>query len=142
MPNNNQLSLRIYCDGGARGNPGPAASAFVVIDEQGAVVYHQGFYLGVATNNQAEYKAVFFALSWLSQNYPHSQLSFYLDSQLVVNQLRGMYKTKDSILKIENFKIVKLIENCKLKIENFIYIPRSQNAQADSLVNQTLDQYI
>ena len=58
-------SLSIYCDGGARGNPGPAASAFIVKDSSGHEIFKQGFYLGVTTNNQAEYTAVIKALEWL-----------------------------------------------------------------------------
>ena len=135
--------LTINCDGGARGNPGPAASAFVVTDENGGPIYQQGFYLGVATNNQAEYSAVIKALKWLSQQTSNGQqliVNFYLDSQLVVNQIKGLFKVKDENLKIKNFEIHKLISNLKFHISNFVYVPRSQNTAADLLVNQTLDQ--
>lgn len=140
-------TLNIYCDGGSRGNPGPAASAFIVLDEFGKIMHQQGFFLGVATNNQAEYQAVIEALKWLTTMNPQlSTLNFYLDSQLVVNQIKGIYKIKNPDLKIKNLEIQKLIarearrsRNCKLKISNFEYIPRTQNHIVDKLVNQTLD---
>lgn len=132
--------LSVYCDGGARGNPGPAASAFVVKDASGQVIYRQGIYLGIATNNQAEYQAVIQAIKWLSANHPASPANFYLDSQLVVNQLMGRFKIKDQALKIKHLEIMKLIASHKLEIANFVYIPRAQNSIADFQVNLTLDQ--
>ena len=108
--------LSVYCDGGARGNPGPAASAFVVLDSAGQLVHEQGFFLGTATNNQAEYQAVLEALRWLASYQPaqdhHLIVNFYLDSQLVVNQINGFWKIKDSILRQLVSEVKKLIENC------------------------------
>ena len=136
MPN----QISIYCDGGARGNPGPAACAFVVKDSSGKIIHEQGFYLGTATNNQAEYQAVIEALKWVSALNPQpSTLNFYLDSQLVVNQLKGEYKVKDPGLKIKHLEIKRLISNFKFQISNFVYVPREQNSRADFVVNQTLD---
>lgn len=161
------MTLNIYCDGGARGNPGPAASAFIVKDPGGKVLHQQGFYLGIATNNQAEYQAVIEAMKWLSsfQSPPTAQdakrsfelggdlrggieVNFYLDSELVVRQLTGIYRVKDQNLKIKKLEIDKLItreargtRNYKLKIKNFVHIPRSQNSAADLLVNKTLDSH-
>ncbi len=134
---NNQIT--VFCDGGARGNPGPAASAFVVFNNQNETIYAQGFYLGVATNNQAEYQAVIEALSWVVKNKTTSQLKFNLDSQLVVNQLKGLYKINDANLKIKNSLIKKIILENSLSNINWNYVPRSQNYAADLLVNQTLD---
>lgn len=133
----NDKHLSIYCDGGARGNPGPAAAAFVVTNDQRKVVYQQGKYLGEATNNQAEYEAVWMALNWLAQNHSDTEAKFFLDSQLVVNQLQGKFKIKDPILKIKYLEIKTLIETGK--IIHFIYVPRSKNFLADTLVNQTID---
>ena len=139
----NDKILSIYCDGGSRGNPGPAASAFVVLDTNNTVVYQEGFFLGTATNNQAEYQAVIESLKWLSTMNPEPTnqltINFYLDSQLIVNQIKGLFKIKNSDLKIKNIETQKLIGNLKLGIENFIYIPREKNSQADLLVNQTLN---
>lgn len=132
--------VNIYCDGGARGNPGKAASAFVVKNEKGEVVYEEGKYIGSTTNNVAEYTAVLMALTWLKENesfkdyLPH----FFLDSELVVKQLKGEYKIKNKNLMEFVFKIKELeIELGK----SIVYknIPRSQNSLADGLVNQTLD---
>ena len=133
-------SLSIFCDVGARGNPGPAASAFVVRDSTGKTLHKQGFYLGTATNNQAEYQAVIESLKWLLNNCKTDQLvNYYLDSLLVVNQLKGLYKIKDTILKLKYLEIKNLIESGKSNIANFIYIPREQNSPADELVNLTLN---
>lgn len=145
----NNKSILIYCDGGARGNPGPAACAFIVTDENGRLIQKQGFYMGIATNNQAEYQAVIEALKWLSNQVAVKQVTvnFYLDSQLVINQLNGLFKVKDPSLKIKNSEIKELISNLLAKaqtkfnfqISNFVYVPRAQNAASDLLVNQTLD---
>lgn len=139
----NDKHLLIYCDGGSRGNPGPAASAFVVLDSSGHQFFQQGFFLGETTNNQAEYQAVIEALKWLTSQVTNNQLTinFYLDSELVVRQLTGVYKIKDENLKTKHTEIKKLIANCQLLIANFAHVPREQNKPADLLVNQTLDQY-
>jgi len=136
--------LNIHCDGGARGNPGPAASAFVVTDTQGLTIYEQGFYLGVSTNNQAEYHAVLYALRWLSENDAAIRhVNFFLDSQLVVNQLNGLWKIKDPGLKVIHTEIQNQILSLHHSVPKtiFSYIPRTQNSRADLLVNQTLDQH-
>ena len=133
------MQLNIFCDGGARGNPGPAASAFIVREETGKILHQQGFYLGVATNNQAEYQAVLEAMKWIVKNHSESEISFFLDSLLVVNQLSGKFKVKDSVLKIKYLEINGLIKNLKLRIKIFTYLPRSQNFLADKIVNETLD---
>ncbi len=134
--------ISIYCDGGARGNPGKAAWAFVVKNEEGEVVYEEGKYIGIATNNVAEYSAVFFALTWLLQMSKSkcqiTSVNIFLDSELVVRQLRGEYKIKNKNLMEYVFKIKKLEKEIGREI-NYKNIPRSQNALADRLVNETLD---
>jgi ribonuclease HI len=131
--------ITINCDGGSRGNPGPAASAFVVT-QNNQIIYSQGKYLGITTNNQAEYAAVILGLKWLeSSGYIRYQASFQLDSLLVVNQIKGIYKVKDPNIKLKYIQVLDLIKNCKLKNENFSYVPRSQNFLADKLVNNTLN---
>lgn len=127
----------IFTDGGSRGNPGPSACAFVIPG-----IHQQGFYLDLGTNNNAEYMGVLHALKYInSLDSKPTTFNFYLDSELVVNQLTGRYRIKDLNLRNLNFEIKKLIENLKLKIVNFNHIPRSQNSAADLLVNQTLDTY-
>jgi len=133
------MKLIIHCDGGARGNPGPAAGAFVVFDKSGQVIYQQGKYIGEGTNNQAEYGAVWLAVNWLGHNHPLAEVEFRLDSQLVINQLLGQFKIKKPHLKKMYSQIHNLILEKKLKIIKFTYVPRDKNFFADNLVNQTLD---
>lgn len=131
-------ALKIYCDGGARGNPGPAASAFIVFSPEGKILAKEGVHIGEATNNVAEYKAIVFALEWLSKKSKEDNILFFLDSQLVVNQLNGKYKIKNKKLLELVFEIKELEKNFSGKI---IYknIPREKNKITDSLVNQTLN---
>ena len=134
------IQLSIYCDGGARGNPGPAASAFVVQDSSGKILHEQGFYLGPTTNNQAEYEAVIQALKWVSTLHNSSfNIHFFLDSLLVVNQLKGLYKVKNQNLLSKFSAIKELIIQYSIFNIQYSYIPRAQNFRADLLVNQTLD---
>lgn len=133
--------LTIFTDGGSRGNPGPSACAFIVYDGNN-LIYEQGFYLGVATNNIAEYTAVLKSIEWLEQDAGRrsqvAEVTFYLDSLLVVKQIKGEYKIKDAKLKAIYDQIILRIKNLKLKI-SFVHIPREKNTIADLLVNQTLN---
>ena len=86
--------LIIYTDGGARGNPGPAAAAAVIKNAEGQVVVQAAKYLGETTNNQAEYQGVLLALQ-KAKDLDASEIDFFLDSELVVNQLNRHYKVKD-----------------------------------------------
>jgi ribonuclease HI len=131
--------FQVFCDGGARGNPGPAASAFVVKDEKDELIYQRGFYIGETTNNQAEYTAVLRAIEWLVENMTGKEFTFYLDSQLVVNQISGKFKVKDTGLIEKKSQILSLLNQGKIKINCFTYIPREKNYHADKLVNITLD---
>ncbi len=132
-------NIKIYCDGGSRGNPGASASAFIVYSEDGKIVYSQSVYLGIATNNIAEYKGVILALEWLlAQVDIKVPVPFYLDSQLIVNQLNGVYKIKEPKLLILAGIIKNLEKSLTCKI-SFKHIFRNENKDADLLVNQTLD---
>lgn len=143
MPNNTTPILDIYCDGGARGNPGPAACAFVVKDHKGNQIYSQGKNLGTATNNFAEYQAVLESLIWLTEKYSGiadlKTANFYLDSLLVVSQINGVYKVKDLKLKEIHHGILALITSASSVKFKFTFIPRTRNYLADLLVNETLD---
>lgn len=132
--------LIIYCDGGARGNPGPAAGAFVV-EKNGKVIYKEAKYLGRQTNNQAEYKATLLALQWLSIQppKPSAKIIVTLDSELVVNQLRGVYKIKNEALR-NLYATVKNIEKNIAAGISYRSVPRTKNKIADFLVNKTLDE--
>lgn len=134
-------SLTIFTDGGARGNPGPAASAFVIVNSSGQLLVEQGHFLGSTTNNVAEYQGLILALNWLT-GFPgllsFQHLIFKLDSLLVVNQLKGLYKVKEPSLQILHQRVQSSLLNLKITYQ-FIHIPRLQNSRADFLVNQTLD---
>ncbi len=137
------MKLTIHTDGGARGNPGPAAIG-VVIDQNGKQVAAFGKTLGETTNNVAEYTAVVEALTWI-KNYPMNQLTnqliiqFFLDSTLVVNQLNGLFKVKDANLR-ELLTKVRSLEQEVEGVIHYSYIPREENHHADSLVNRALDE--
>ncbi len=134
--------IEIFSDGGSRGNPGQGASAFVVYKD-GSVLFKQGYFLERTTNNIAEYFAVLMATAWLSKNLisiTSNEVNFYLDSELVVNQLEGLFKIKNEKLK----SIYKKIDELKKEMTNlkisFHHIPREKNRVADALVNATIDE--
>lgn len=132
--------LIIYSDGGARGNPGPAAAAFI-INRNGRVIHSQAEYLGISTNNFAEYSGVLIALTWLKRNTNQidGKVKFFLDSELVANQLKGEYKIKNPKLKEIMSKIKNIEKDLKNKIE-YGAIPRTKNKIADHLVNKILNE--
>lgn len=131
----------VYCDGGSRGNPGKSASAFVV-KINGKTVKYGSEFLGITTNNVAEYSAVTLALEWLVESSDVggqvSGVRFVLDSQLVVRQLTGAYKVKNEKLKELFIKIKNLEKQLDKKI-HFTSVSREKNILADSLVNRELD---
>ena len=128
--------IRIYCDGGSRGNPGPAAYGFVV-KEEGKNVKEDGGYIGVATNNFAEYTAIIKALIWAKGSYPNKDLEDFLDSQLAASQLSGIYKIKNAKIR-ELVLEVKGLENSFNKVI-YKHVPREENKEADAQVNIALD---
>ena len=130
----------INTDGGSRGNPGPAAAGVVIKNAAGIVQELCGKYLGRATNNEAEYLAVILAFETLLSKLKDPQqtgLKFLLDSQLVANQLNGVYKVKEGRL-LDFVVKIRQMEN-KFAQVSYNYIPREQNKEADKLVNQALD---
>ncbi|KKU09953.1 MAG: Ribonuclease HI [Candidatus Woesebacteria bacterium GW2011_GWB1_45_5] len=136
----NEGVLVIHTDGGARGNPGPSACAFVA-EKAGKLIFKDSKYLGITTNNQAEYQGAILALKWFTgtdTGLHISTVEFYLDSELIVRQLNGVYKVKDKDLRQLFFEASSLIKSIPLKII-FKNIPRSKNKLADLLVNQELD---
>lgn len=136
-----ESGLIIHVDGGARGNPGPAACAFIAEGEE-KIVQKGSKFLGDSTNNCAEYQGVILALQWLEQsckNFSWRSATFFLDSELAVRQLSGVYKVKDKKL-IELYQTaIDLIKRIGLTIK-FERIPRENNKIADFLVNKELDQ--
>lgn len=131
--------LIIYTDGGARNNPGPAGIGAVIYDEQKNIVAEISEYIGEATNNQAEYRAVVAAIK-KARDLGASELDFYLDSELVVNQLKGNFKIKNKDLA----PLFVQIYNTSLDFKkvSYNYVPREMNKEADKLVNIALDKTI
>jgi ribonuclease HI len=123
-------------DGGARGNPGPAAAAAVVTTPEGEVVEQRGERLGTATNNVAEYRAVLLGID-LARELGASELELVGDSELVVRQIRGEYKVKDLGLKPLRDKVQAALEG--FDEWSIRHVRREDNAAADLLVNETLD---
>lgn len=128
--------LIIFTDGGARGNPGPAGIGAVLYDENKVLVAEVSEYLGVATNNQAEYKALITALK-KAQKLGASELDCYLDSELVVKQLKREYKVKNADLA----PLFLIIHNLSMGFKKISYthIPRERNKEADRLANEAMD---
>lgn len=135
-------NLIIYTDGGARGNPGPAGIGVVIADEFGNIISRHKKYIGEATNNMAEYKALILALSEASKilNFQSEilNLQINMDSELVVRQMQGKYKIKDLRLKMLAAEVLKLRN--RFSLVNFFHIPREQNKEADKLVNEAIDE--
>ena len=129
--------IRIFCDGGARGNPGPAAWAFVVeLDKK--IIHKASDFIGRATNNVAEYRALTAALSWLSLNLPKTDAQIILDSELVVKQMSGIFKIKNENLRNYFFEAKDLEKKIGAGI-SYKAVTRNKNILADFLVNKTLD---
>jgi ribonuclease HI len=131
--------LMIYSDGGARGNPGPAAIAFIALNDKRETVKSASRFIGVHTNNQAEYEALLFALKFVSDAQAQ-EVVCHLDSQLVAKQLNGEYAVKNNEL-WQLWRKVLQLKACFKKI-SFVNVPRShpQIERADELVNKTLDE--
>ncbi|MCL4366764.1 ribonuclease HI family protein [Patescibacteria group bacterium] len=137
----NKYHFIINTDGASRQNPGFAAAAFIVKDPAGKVLLQEGKYLGIATNNEAEYRAVINALAALllyeDANLP-TKVLVKADSLLVIQQLRGIYKIKSLSLK-NLFEQVKQLEQ-QIGLVDYVHIKRSENSEADLLGNIALDQ--
>lgn len=129
-------ALTIYSDGGSRGNPGPSAAGYVVLDSQQKVIDQGGEYLGITTNNQAEYHGVRLGLEWAIE-MGSKKVDFKLDSLLVVNQMKGLYKIKNRELWPVHERIRALME--KFDRVTFTHVGREFNQLADGMVNKTLD---
>lgn len=127
----------INADGGSRGNPGPSASGFVIQDVADlSVLETGGRYLGITTNNQAEYRAVLFALE-RAKELGIEEIEFRLDSLLVVNQMKGIYKVKNKDLAVVYEQIKKLI--LEFKNVTFVHVLREYNKLADAEANRLMD---
>lgn len=136
MTRGESLRYLLYCDGASRGNPGPAASGAVLIAPDGSVFEQIGRYIGRATNNEAEYRALIFGVE-AAVAAGIRDLDIRLDSQLVVRQLNGEYAVRHpqmQVLAAEARKQLARLERFTLR-----HVPRNENARADALANQALD---
>jgi ribonuclease HI len=129
----------LRCDGGARGNPGPAASGYVLSDATGQTVEARGAYLGSQTNNVAEYRALIAGLD-AAARHGTPALVVCMDSELVVRQMTGEYRVKNEGLKPLYEEARRLL--LRLRRVSFRSVPREENAEADRLVNETLDRQL
>lgn len=123
------MKYKVFTDGASLGNPGEAGCGFVVKDESGKIIYEGVKSLGVNTNNVAEYSGLILALEYIKTLNP-GFVEFFLDSELVVKQIRGEYKVKNpSLLELWN-KAVNLLADINYTIN---HIPREKNSEADFL---------
>jgi ribonuclease HI/uncharacterized protein YhfF len=129
---------KIYTDGGSRGNPGDSSCAYVICNLDDSVVEKSGYYLGMATNNQAEYYGFKKGLE-RARDLGIDKISLFSDSQLVVNQMNGLYKVKNQEL-APLHQDVKALADSFGKI-TFTYVPRELNKTADGEVNRILDEH-
>lgn len=134
--NSEDKEVKLYCDGGSRGNPGPSASGFVLMDMNDHIINKNGLYLGVTTNNQAEYQSLKIGLE-SALHIKATIVNVYMDSMLVVNQMRGAYKVSNKDLIPIHNSVKELVTHFK-KV-NFQHVPREKNRAADSVVNEVLD---
>lgn len=130
---------KMYADGGSRGNPGPSAGGFAILDMENNVVITSGKYLGITTNNQAEYHSLKGGVEE-AVKLKVRELHVYMDSLLVVNQMKGIYKIKNRDLWPIHQAIKELLP--KFDKVTFQHVPREMNKLADSIVNETLDDYL
>ena len=143
----NNETIVIYCDGGSRGNPGPAAVGVIIADSRGFDAGPRGKkeyskFINIATNNDAEYQAIIFAMKKVKQLYGNERaekmsLEIKMDSELIANQLNGKFKIKEKSLVPFFIDIWNLKQD--FKEVKFIQIPREENKEADKLVNQELN---
>ena len=131
------MEATLFADGGSRGNPGPAASAAILIAPLGEVLEEVSAYLGVATNNLAEWTALLLGLEAASKRGIR-RLKIRLDSELVVKQLRGEYRVKHAALQPLHRQAMRLLGT--FESVDIAHVPRKQNVLADRLVNRVLDQ--
>ena len=128
--------VKLFTDGGSRGNPGPSALGWVIMDMQDQVIAKDSYYLGITTNNQAEYQALKVGLEACKQ-YGFRTVHVHMDSMLAINQMKGIYKVKNRDLwpihqSIKDFLV-------HFREVTFTHVPRELNKIADTMVNECLD---
>ncbi|MDD4785203.1 MAG: ribonuclease HI family protein [Candidatus Shapirobacteria bacterium] len=135
------MQVNVYTDGGSRGNPGHSGYGIVVYDDNQNILFKESKYLGIKTNNEAEYAGLVGALTWIKENkksFKISQINFFADSQLMIRQMQGFYKVKAPNL-IPIFKKAKELTNCISLPIIFQDLRRESNILADELANKAMD---
>jgi probable phosphoglycerate mutase len=130
------VTVRLFTDGGARGNPGPAAFAYVLEDADGSVLAAHGETIGVATNNVAEYRGLVAGLA-KAVELGLGDVEVVSDSELLVKQMRGEYRVKNEALRELSLEAARIAR--KLDSVSYTHVRRAQNELADRLVNEALD---
>jgi probable phosphoglycerate mutase len=130
------LKARLYTDGGARGNPGPAAYGYVLEAEDGTVLAAEGEAIGVATNNVAEYRGLVAGLTRAIE-LAVPEVEVRSDSELMVKQMNGIYRVKNEALRELSLEAARLAR--QLGRVQYVHVMREQNELADRLVNEALD---
>ena len=134
-------SFTIHADGGSRGNPGPSGAGAMIRDHLGNSVASVSQYLGTRTNNYAEYEAVILAFETLAKivrkKVGATEVVVKMDSELVVKQMKGLYKVKHPVLKGQYARLIQVI-GAFGKV-SFTHVPRAQNSDADALANEAMD---
>ncbi len=135
------MEVNIYTDGGSRGNPGVSGYGLVIYDDQKTLIYQESKFLGIKTNNEAEYSGIIAALEWIKKNqsvYQITQLNFFADSQLMIRQFQGIYKVKAPTLLPLFSHAQQLLLQINLPAK-FTDVRREFNKLADELANQAMD---
>jgi ribonuclease HI len=136
MPSINEV--RLYTDGGCRGNPGPGAIGLVILDVQNNELRVHSEIIGECTNNRAEYKALIRGLGFCA-GYTRRKVCCFLDSELVVRQMTGVYRLKDAVLR----GLFQEVKNAELPFDEVIYqhVPRTNQyiRKADRLLNEAFE---
>lgn len=128
--------VKLFGDGGSRGNPGPSASGYVLLDADDNLILEKGVYLGITTNNQAEYRSLKLGLEE-ARRLGVQEVAVHMDSLLVINQMKGIFKVKNRDLWPIYESIKEIVKDFK-KV-TFTHVPRELNKLADAQVNIALD---
>jgi ribonuclease HI len=131
--------LKIYSDGGSRGNPGPSAFA-VVVCRDGEIIYSHSKFIGTGTNNSAEYRGLIYAIG-RAVDLKGEDAEFFMDSKLVINQMNGIYKVRSADL-MPLYRDAKALESLITNVK-FTHVGRSDPmiSAADALLNKKLDEH-
>lgn len=136
------MHFTIHGDGGSRGNPGPAGAGAMIRDTFGSSVGSVSKFLGIRTNNFAEYEAVILACEELLKIVPKgewskTEVTIKMDSELVVKQMSGIYKIKHPTMKEQYARLTHIA--AAFKKVSFVHVPRAENSDADALANEAMD---